>query len=75
MKYQGLSEDFSNIRQTQTYAVGKVIDEAEKYIEYLEGKEELLEKMITYLNESADDKTIDKSKMLDGFSKFLTVTE
>ena len=32
MKYEGLLEDFDNIRETQPYAVGKVIDEAQKYI-------------------------------------------
>lgn len=74
-KYEGLATDFDNIRETQPYTVGKVIDEAEKYIVYLEGKENLLEQMITYLNTVSGDSTVDKAKMVDGFSKFLTVAE
>ena len=47
MKHPGLTEDFGNIRETQVYAVGKVIDEAEKYILFLEGKEDALRRKKT----------------------------
>lgn len=72
MKYQGLREDFGNIRETQAYAVCKVVDEAEKYIEYLEGKEALLEGIISYLNQLDESKNTEtKQEILDGFAKIL----
>lgn len=50
MRYEGLFEDFENIRTTQNYVVGKIVDEAQNYIEYLEGKEDSLERVVEYLN-------------------------
>jgi len=72
MKYEGLLEDFDNIRQTQPYVVGKVIDEAQKYIEYLEGKEEALDKVVEYLNQ-LDESTRNETKkeILDHFLTIL----
>jgi len=61
MQYDGLFEDFNNIRSTQSYAVGKVIDEAQNYIEYLEGKEQTLEKLVAYFNQ-LDESTKNESK-------------
>lgn len=54
MKYQELEEDFDNIRSTQSYVVGSVIDEAQRYISHLEGKEDLLENLVKYLNTLVD---------------------
>jgi len=51
MRYTGLFEDFDNIRETQSYTVCKIIDEAQNYIEYLEAKEDTLERVVAYLNE------------------------
>jgi len=75
MRYDGLLEDFNNLRQTQAYAVGKVVDEAQNYIEYLEAKEDMLEKMIAYLNENANNEKITKDQLLDGFGNFLVETK
>jgi len=66
MNYEGLQTDFDNIRQTQPYVIGKVIDEAQNYIEYLEGKEETLNKVVAYLNELDESKKIEtKKEILD----------
>jgi len=74
MKYQGLHEDFGNIRETQAYAVCKVVDEAQKYIEYLETKEELLENLIGYLNELDESKKNEtKQEILEAIGKILPV--
>ena len=75
MRYDGLLEDFNNLRQTQAYAVGKVVDEAQNYIEYLEAKEDMLEKMIAYLNENANNEKITKDQLLDGFGNFFVETK
>lgn len=72
MKYEGLFEDFNNIRETQVYAVGTVIDEAQKYIEYLEGREEVLDGILQYLDfldESGKNET--KQEILEGIFKLL----
>ena len=50
MEYVELLTDFENIRETQPYAVGKVIDEAQTYIEYLEGREGVLNNILQYLD-------------------------
>ena len=66
MNYEGLQTDFDNIRQTQPYVIGKVIDEAQNYIEYHEGKEETLNKVVAYLNELDESKKIEtKKEILD----------
>ena len=66
MNYEGLQTDFDNIRSTQPYAVGKVVDEAQNYIEYLEGKEATLNKLVAYLNELDESKKIEtKKEILD----------
>jgi hypothetical protein len=66
MNYEGLETDFNNIRQTQPYVVGKVIDEAQNYIEYLEGKEDVLNKVVEYLNElDVSTKNETKKEILD----------
>jgi len=66
MNYEGLHTDFDNIRQTQPYVVGKVIDEAQNYIEYLESKEETLNKVVAYLNELDEStKAETKKEILD----------
>jgi len=71
MNYQGLFEDFNNIRSTQPYAVGKVIDEAQNYIEYLEGKENTLNQLVDYFNQLDESNGFEsKSDILD---KILTI--
>ena len=66
MKYEGLLEDFDNIRETQPYAVGKVIDEAQKYIEFLEGKQDTFNKLVDYFNELDESDTNEtKKEILD----------
>jgi hypothetical protein len=70
MLYEGLQTDFNNIRETQSYAVGKVVDEAQKYIEFLEGKNAFLEKLIEYLNElDGSGKNETKEEILAGLAK------
>jgi hypothetical protein len=71
MKYEGLFEDFNNIRSTQPYAVGKVVDEAQNYIEYLEGKEETLNRLVDYFNQ-LDESNGFESKS-DILGKILTI--
>ena len=71
MKYEGLLEDFDNIRETQPYAVGKVIDEAQNYIEYLEGKEETLNKLVDYFNQLDESKGFESKKEI--LDKILTI--
>ena len=72
MKYDGLLTDFNNIRETQNYAVGKVVDEAQNYIEYLEGREDLLNGILKYLEElDASDKTETKQEILDTIFKMI----
>ena len=72
MKYEGLAEDFENIRATQEYGVRKVVDEAQKYIEHLEGKEQLLENLLVYINEINDSlKNETKQEILEGLKKIL----
>ena len=72
MKYEGLAQDFENIRETQEYAVRKVIDEAQKYIEHLEGKEDLLENLLVFINEINDSfKNETKQEILEGLKKIL----
>jgi hypothetical protein len=65
MRYTGLFEDFDNIRETQTYVVCKIIDEAQNYIEHLEAKEDTLESVVAYLNElDASPKSETKAEIL-----------
>jgi len=71
MNYEGLFEDFNNIRSTQPYAVGKVVDEAQNYIEYLEGKESTLNKLVDYFNELDESKGFESKK--DILDKILTI--
>jgi len=72
MKYEGLFEDFNNVRQTQVYAVGKVIDEAQNYIEYLEGREDVLKSVLQYLDQLDESgKTETKQEILDSIFKLL----
>jgi hypothetical protein len=71
MNYEGLFEDFNNIRSTQPYAVGKVIDEAQNYIEYLEGKENTLNQLVDYFNQ-LDESNGFESKS-DILGKILTI--
>lgn len=71
MKYEGLFEDFNNIRSTQPYAVGKLVDEAQNYIEYLEGKEETLNRLVDYFNQ-LDESNGFESKS-DILGKILTI--
>ena len=67
MKYEGLVEDFDNIRETQNYAVGKVVDEAQKYIEYLEKRDETLDNILKYLDEvDSSGKNETKQDILNG---------
>ena len=51
MEYTELEQDFNNLRATQPYIVGKVIDEAQNYIEFLESKQEVLNNVCVLLNE------------------------
>lgn len=72
MKYVELFEDFENVRETQTYAVGKVIDEAQNYIEFLEDKYDGFERLVAYLNkldESKENET--KAQIMAGFLEAL----
>ena len=71
MNYEGLFEDFNNIRSTQPYVIGKVIDEAQNYIEYLEGKESTLNKLVDYFNELDESKGFESKK--DILDKILTI--
>ena len=71
MNYEGLQTDFDNIRSTQPYAVGKVVDEAQNYIEYLEGKESTLNKLVDYFNELDESKGFESKK--DILDKILTI--
>ena len=71
MNYEGLFEDFNNIRSTQPYAVGKVVDEAQNYIEYLEGKENTLNQLVDYFNQ-LDESNGFESKS-DILGKILTI--
>jgi len=65
MRYTGLFEDFENVRTTQPYIVGKIVDEAQNYIEYLEGKEDTLERLIEYFNQLDEStKTETKAEIL-----------
>ena len=72
MRYTGLFEDFENVRTTQPYILGKIVDEAQNYIEYLEVKEDTLERLIDYLNrldESPLNET--KAEILDHLATLL----
>jgi len=71
MNYEGLQTDFDNIRQTQPYVIGKVIDEAQNYIEYLEGKESTLNKLVDYFNELDESKGFESKKEI--LDKILTI--
>jgi len=71
MNYEGLQTDFDNIRSTQPYAVGKVVDEAQNYIEYLEGKESTLNKLVDYFNELDESKGFESKKEI--LDKILTI--
>jgi hypothetical protein len=71
MRYDGLFEDFNNVRETQTYAVGKVVDEAQNYIEYLEGKEDVLNKLVDYFNQLDESKGFESKKEI--LDKVLTI--
>ena len=71
MNYEGLFEDFNNIRSTQPYVIGKVIDEAQNYIEYLEGKEETLNKLVDYFNQLDESKGFESKKEI--LDKILTI--
>lgn len=72
MKYEGLFEDFNNVRTTQAYAVGKVIDEAQNYIEYLEGREDVLNNILNYLDEiDGNNKFESKKEILEAILKFI----
>jgi hypothetical protein len=65
MRYTGLFEDFENVRTTQPYILGKIVDEAQNYIQYLEGKEDTLNEVVAYLNElDASTKTEKKAEIL-----------
>ena len=73
MQHTGLNEDFENIRTTQTYAVGKVIDEAQNYIDFLEGKLNAFEALCAYLNTLDDSKLNEtKAEILAGAMKVLS---
>lgn len=72
MKYAELFQDFENLRRTQEHPVRIVVDEAQKYIEHLEGKEELLENLLTFINEVNDSfKNETKKEILEGLKKIL----
>ena len=72
MRYEGLIEDFSNIRETQPYVVGKVMDEAQKYIEYLEGRDDVLNSILKFLDDiDSSGKTETKQEILDGVFKLI----
>lgn len=71
MRYDGLLEDFDNLRSTQSYAVGKVVDEAQNYIEYLEGKEDALNKVVDYLNQLDESNGFESKKEI--MDKMLTI--
>lgn len=71
MRYTGLFEDFNNIRSTQSYAVGKVIDESQNYIEYLETKEDTLNKLVDYFNQLDESKGSESKQ--DILDKILTI--
>jgi hypothetical protein len=72
MKYVELFEDFENVRETQQYAVGKVIDEAQNYIEFLEDKYDAFERLVAYLNKLDESKeTETKAQILVGFLEAL----
>jgi len=72
MKYDGLLTDFNNIRETQVYAVGKVIDEAENYITYLEKRDDTLSNILKYLDElDSSGKTETKQEILDAIFKLV----
>ena len=76
MKYEGLFEDFNNVRETQVYAVGKVIDEAQNYIEYLEGREDTLNSILQYLDQvDGSGKTETKQEILDGIFQLIPQEE
>jgi len=71
MRYDGLLEDFDNLRSTQSYAVGKVVDEAQNYIEYLEGKEDVLNTLVDYFNQLDESKGFESKKEI--LDKVLTL--
>ena len=72
MKYNELLTDFDNIRETQNYVVGKVIDEAQNYIEYLEMREDILNNVLEYLDKlDNSDKTETKQEILDEIVKIV----
>lgn len=72
MNYEGLFEDFNNIRATQPYLIGRVIDEAQNYIEYLEGKENTLNRLVDYFNQLDESMGFEtKKEILETISNIL----
>lgn len=76
MQYTELQQDFDNLRATQTYIVGKVVDEAQNYIEFLEHKNAAFESLLAYLNKLDESKlTETKTEILEGALKLLAEFE
>lgn len=72
MQYQGLLEDFNNIRVTQDYVVVNIINEAQNYIEHLEEKQALLENLLGYINKLNDSLANEsKQEILENLKKIL----
>ena len=72
MMYDRLQTDFDNIRATQPYVVGKVIDEAQDYIEFLEDKQQRLDSVVAYLTElDASPANETKQEILDKLAQLL----
>lgn len=68
-----LQTDFDNIREEESYHIGKVIDNAEEYIHFLEQKQRILENAIDYLNKIDDSgKNETKEEILTGFAAVIS---
>lgn len=71
MLHEGLVTDFNNIRSTESYVIGAVINEAENYIHFLEDQKAKYDAIAEHLNLLSESKlTETKAEILASLDKF-----
>jgi hypothetical protein len=68
MRNKSLQVDFNNLRGEQQ--INQILDEAERYIEFLEGKEDRLTSIENTLNEVSESDITNKAEFLQKFEGF-----
>lgn len=67
MRNDNLQKDFNNLRGDRV--INHLIDEAERYIKYLEDKEDRLTKLETILNDISNSDMANKDEFLTKFEE------